>query len=80
MNHGKMIKRMMKFIKKYGIIKVEYHRPKDIYYRKGSYVAVFDSEKLDMVYSVGDIDKYHVYKNIVNEIKNTLKKEEMKND
>lgn len=74
MNRKRKIKQMRKFINKYGVIKTEYKRPKDEYYRKGSYYAVFDSEKLDMVCSIGHIDKYHVYKSIVKDIKEELVK------
>ena len=72
MNRKRKIKQMLNFINKYGIIKTEYRRPKDEYYRKGSYYAIFDSEKLDMIYSIGHIDKYHVYKNIVRDIKEKI--------
>lgn len=74
MNRKRKTKQMRKFIYQYGTIKTEYKRPKDSYYRKGSYFAVFDSEKLDMVCSVGHIDKYHVYKSIVQDIKDELKR------
>ena len=73
MNRKRKIKQMRKFINKYGVIKTEYVRPNDEYYSKESYHAVFDSEKLDMICCVGHIDKYHVYKNIVREIKDELK-------
>ena len=75
MNRSRKIKQMKKFINKYGVIKNEYKRPNDEFYRKGSYFAIFDSEKLDVVSSVGHVDKYQVYKSIVKDIKETLKKE-----
>lgn len=74
MNRKRKIKQMRKFISKYGVIKTEYVRPKDEYYRKGSYYAVFDSEKLDICCCVGHIDKYYVYKSIVRNIKDELNK------
>lgn len=74
MNRKRKIKQMRKFINKYGEIKKEYKRPKDGYYHKGSYYADFDSEKLDMNCSVGHVDKYHVYKDIVKIIKKELNK------
>ena len=74
MNRSQKIKQMKKIINKYGEIKTEYKKPKDEYYRKGSYYVVFDSKKLDMIYTIHDIDKYHVYKNIVKYIKYNLTK------
>lgn len=73
MNRKMKIKYMRKFINEYGVIKNEYKRPKCKHYRKGSYFAVFNSEKLNMACSVGHIDKYHVYKEIVKDIKDRLK-------
>lgn len=74
MNRKRKTEQMRKFINRYGVIKDEYKRPKDEYYRKGSYFAVFDSEELDMVCCVGDVDKYHVYKSIAKDIKDILKR------
>ena len=76
MNRGKKLKQMRRFINKYGVIDKEYKRPPDKYYapyRKGSYFAVFLSDKLDLSASVGDVDKYEVYKSIVREIKDRIK-------
>lgn len=74
MNRKRKVKQMRKLINKHGVIKTEHKRPKDEYYRKGSYYAVFDSEKLDMTSVIGHVDKYHVYKNIVKNIKEELNK------
>lgn len=77
MNRGRKLKRMQRFINKYGVIDKEYKRPPDKYYppyRKGSHYANFLSDKLDLSYSVGDVDKYQVYKAIVREIKELLKR------
>lgn len=73
MNRKRKIKQMKKLINKYGVITQEYKRPKDNYYRKGSYYANFDSGLMDFNSSVGHIDKYHVYKNIVNDIKEYIR-------
>ena len=78
MNRGRKIKQMKKFINKYGIIDKWYKRPacKSFPpYRKGSYVAVFLSDKLDLSSSVGDRDKYQVYKRIVKDIKERIQEE-----
>ena len=79
MNRGRKLKQMRKFINKYGVIGDEYKRPPDKNYppyRKGSYCAVFLSDKLSLSASVGDVDKYEVYKAIVAEIKQHIKEEE----
>ena len=68
------MKQMRKFINKHGVIKTEGKRSKDEYYRKGSYEAVFDSEKLGIICNIGHVDKYHVYKSIVGNIKEELVK------
>ena len=77
MNRGKKIKQMRRFINKYGVIDKEYKRPPDKNYppyRKGSYFACFlSNDELDFVSGVGHIDKYHVYKSIVSDIKEHLK-------
>ena len=76
MNRGRKLKQMRKFINKYGVIDDEYKRPPDKYYplyRKGSYCAVFLSDKLDLSASIGDVDKYQVYKEIVRTIKERIK-------
>lgn len=69
MNRKQKIKQLKKFINKYGIIKTEYKRPKSEEYTKESYYAEFDSKKLGIFCSIGDVDKYHVYKTIVKDIK-----------
>lgn len=74
MNRKRKIKYMKKFINTYGTITQEYKRPKDEYYRKGSYFAVFDSLKCGMCCAVGNIDQYHVYKDIIENIKMELYK------
>lgn len=76
MNRGKKLKQMRRFINKYGVIDKEYKRPPDKSYqpyRKGSYFACFSSDELSLSVSAGDIDKYHVYKGIVKEIKQCIK-------
>lgn len=76
MNRGKKLKQMRRFINKYGVVNDEYKRPPDKNYspyRKGSYYANFLSNKLDLSTSVGDVDKYAVYKEIVAEIKRNIK-------
>lgn len=76
MNRGRKIKQMRRFINKYGVIDNEYKRPPDknfLPYRKGSYCVVFLSDKLDLSASIGDVDKYQVYKEIVREIKERIK-------
>lgn len=77
MNRGKKIKQMRRFINKHGVIDKEYKRPPDKNYppyRKGSYFATFlSNDELDFASCVGHIDKYHVYKSIVNDIKEHLK-------
>ena len=75
MNRGKKLKQMQRFINKYGVIDSEYKRPPDKSYppyRKGSYYAVFLSDKLGLSASIGDIDKYQVYKEIVRTIKELI--------
>ena len=69
---------MKMFITQYGIFTEEYHRPPDAYYKTGSYFANFHSERFGLSCSVGDADKYKVYKTIVDEINNCLKKENAK--
>ena len=76
MNRGKKLKQMRRFINKYGVIDAEYKRPPDKSYppyRKGSYFAVFLSDTLGVSACVGDVDKYHVYKEIVRVIKGHIK-------
>ena len=76
MNRGKKIKQMRRFINKYGIIDKEHKRPPNKNYppyRKGSYEVVFFSDELDFSACVGHIDKYHVYKSIIEEIKHYIK-------
>ena len=75
MNRGKKLKQMRRFINKYGVIDEEYERLPDrdfIPYRIGSYFAAFYSDKLDFNASVGNVDKYQVYKDIVNLIKERI--------
>ena len=75
MNRGKKLKQMRRFINKYGVIDKEYERLPDrdfIPYRKGSYFAAFYSDKLDFSACVGNVDKYHVYKDVVNLIKERI--------
>lgn len=67
---------MRRFINSYGVITDEYKRPPDkLYppYRKGSYFASFDSEELGLCCTIGDIDKYKVYKELVKIIKEYIK-------
>ena len=67
---------MRRFINGYGEITDEYKRSPDKFcpsYRKGSYFATFDSRELGLCCSVGDIDKYTVYKELVKAIKNCIK-------
>lgn len=71
----KKIKQMRRLINKYGVITVEYKRPKDEFYRKGSYFANFNSDILDCNSCIGHIDKYNVYKSIVRDIKEYIKGE-----
>lgn len=76
MNRKKKIKYMRKFILKHGVIKEEYKRLPDKHYppyKKGSYYADFRSEELDIAASIGDVDKYQVYKSLVKLIKEELK-------
>ena len=80
MNRGKKLKQMRRFINKYGVIDKEYDRPPDKTfspYRKGSYFAAFYSDKLDISVCAGDVDKYHVYKEIVRTIKEKIMEREM---
>ena len=75
MNRGKKLKQMRRFINKHGVIEIEYNRPPDKTYppyRKGSYFACFVSDELDIGCCVGDTDKYRVYKQIVETIKEYL--------
>ena len=79
MNRKKKLKYMRRFILKHGVIKEEYKRPPDKNfspYRKGSYYADFRSEELDIAASIGDVDKYQVYKNLVKLIKEELRQGE----
>lgn len=69
MNRKRKLQRMQKIIKHYGTILAEYKRPADSCYRKGSYFASFQSEKLGLSCSIGHINKYEVYKSIVECIK-----------
>ena len=73
MNRKRKIYHMLKFIRAHGIITEEYKRPPEAFYPKGSYFANFQSEQLDMNCCVGNIDKYNVYKDIVNIIKENTK-------
>ena len=78
MNRKRKLKQMRRFINKYGIIDKEYKRPPDKNfppYRKGSYFASFVSDELSLASCVGHIDKYQVYKSIVRNIKELIKKE-----
>ena len=80
MNRGKKLKQMRRFINKYGVIDKEYDRPPDktfLPYRKGSYFATFFSNELDISVCAGDVDKYHVYKEIVRTIKEKIMEKEM---
>lgn len=79
MNRKRRTKQLRKFINQYGTILCEYKRPPNktcSYYRKGSYFACFESDELGFYCSIGDINKYLVYKNIVKGIKKaeTLKR------
>lgn len=77
MNRARKLKQMRRLINKYGVINEEYTRPPDKNYppyRKGSYYANFLSDKFDLSASIGDIDKYAVYKAIVAEIKRHIEK------
>ena len=79
MNRGKKLKQMRRFINKYGVIDKEYDRPPDKTfppYRKGSYFATFYSDELDISVCAGDVDKYHVYKEIVRTIKEKIMEKE----
>ena len=76
MNRGKKTKQMRKFINEYGYIDKEYKRPPDKNYppyRKGSYFACFLPYDNGPAMCIGDVDKYNVYKTIVNAIKEYLK-------
>ena len=76
MNRGNKIKQMRRFINKYGVIDKEFKRPPNknyTPYRKRSYFATFYSDKLDFSTCVGHIDKYNVYKSIIEEIKDHIK-------
>jgi len=76
MNRGKKLKQRRKFIIKHGRIDREYKRKADKNYppyRKGSYFASFVSDELGLSVCVGHIDKYRVYKEIVNLIRTTPK-------
>lgn len=71
MNRGKKIRQMRRFINNYGTINHEYKRPPNKSYppyRKGSYEVVFISDIIDVMASVGNVDKYHTYKAVVNMI------------
>ena len=79
MYRGKKLKQMRRFINKYGVIDKEYDRPPDKTfppYRKGSYFAAFYSDELDISVCAGDVDKYHVYKEIVRTIKEKIMERE----
>jgi len=81
MNRGKKLKQMRRFINKHGVIDKEYKRPPDKNfppYRKGSYFASFNSE--DIAMCCGHVDKYHVYKEIVNEIKDFQRRNSEENN
>ncbi len=75
MNRGKKILQMRRLINRYGEITEEYRcYPNKFYppYRKGSYFAAYISARLGFCSAVGDIDKYNVYKELVNEIKDHI--------
>lgn len=76
MNKRIAIKQMKKFINENGRIIKEYKRPRDSFYTSGSYFAVFESEELDTIAGLGNVDKYSVYKRIVEEIKGGLRENE----
>ena len=70
---------MRRFINKYGVIDKEYDRPLDKTfppYHKGSYFAAFHSDELGVSVCAGDVDKYHVYKEIVRTIKEKIMEKE----
>ena len=78
MHRGKKLKQMRRFINKHGVIDNEYKRPPDKNfrpYRKGSYFASFLSSDNSLATCVGDIDKYHVYKELVKQINEYVIKE-----
>lgn len=58
-------RKMKKYIKKYGVIVMEYKREPDYYYKNGSYYVSFDSDILDFYASCGDHTKHKVYKRIM---------------
>lgn len=73
MNRSKKIRQMRRFIDKYGFIEREYKRDPDKFYRpyrKGSYFASFFSHAKPG-YSIlcGDVDRYCVYKSLIESIK-----------
>ena len=79
MNRGKKLKQMRRFINKYGVIDKEYDRPPDKTfspYRKGSHFTAYYSDELDISVCAGDVDKYHVYKEIVRTIKEKIMEKE----
>ena len=80
MHHDTKLKQMRRFINKYGVIDKEYDRPPDKTfspYHKGSYFTAYYSDELDISVCAGDVDKYHVYKEIVKTIKEKIIEKEM---
>ena len=68
------VRKMKKFINKYGVITQEYVRPKGTdpdadYYGKESYFVAWDSDYFDLNVSSGYLTKYRAYQAIVNAIK-----------
>lgn len=69
------ISEMLKTIQKYGKITQEYKmRPDPTFppYQKGSYNATFQDKYGIVSAAVGNINKYMVYKDIINLIKNEV--------
>lgn len=71
------IRKMKKYIKKYGIIRSEYKRPKDmdegsIYFGKESYYVFFYSESLNIYVSCGHSSRSKAYKAIIYDIRKEL--------
>lgn len=77
------IRKMKKYIKKYGVIRSEYKRPKDtdegsIYFGKESYYVFFDSESLNIYISCGHLTRAKAYKAIIYDIRECLYENKMK--
>lgn len=68
----RILNRYKKFVRKYGKITECRKRDPEPFYPKGSYFIVFQSFSDQLNACVGDVDEYHCYKELVQDIKNLM--------